>query len=283
MSLDIKNLNVKLQNNHILHDIDLKIENGEFISLIGLSGCGKSTLLKSIGGLLEVYSGEIFIDEVLVNNIPPEKRGAIIVFQDLRLFPHMTVEKNIGFSMELKNISKKVQKATVKKLLKDVQLAGFEKRKVQEMCGGQLQRVALARAVASNPKILLLDEPFSGLDEKLRIEMRKLVTKLHEENNLTTILVTHDKREAMEISDKVALMSKGKILEFSSPLEILNSDENIQVEDYFGKLDYIGGIVKSGKFISGSLEWNVDLEDGNYNVVISDDGKGFTYLKNSTI
>lgn len=279
MSLNIKNVNIILQNNHILHDINLDLKNGEFISLLGSSGCGKSTLLKAIAGLLELDSGEIYINEKSVNNTPPEKRNAVIVFQDLRLFPHMTVEKNIGFSLDLRKTPYQEQRKIISKLLKDVQLKGFEKRKVQEMSGGQLQRVALARALASSPDILLLDEPFSGLDENLRIEMRKLVVKLHEENNLTTILVTHDKREAMEISDRVALMSEGRILAYDSPLNILNSKDDIKIENYLGNINYISGTVKNGKFITNSLEWDVELENGDYKVAISDDGKGFTYFK----
>lgn len=279
MSLEIKNLNVKLQNNHILQNINLDLNSGEFISLIGPSGCGKSTLLKSIGGLLEINSGEIFINDNLVNDIPPEKRGAIIVFQDLRLFPHMTVEENIAFSMNIKKVPKDAQKLIISKLLDDVQLKGFNKRKIHEMSGGQLQRVALARALASKPNILLLDEPFSGLDEKLRTEMRTLVVKLHKENNLTTILVTHDKREAMEISNRVAIMSKGVILEYNSPVNILKKENHVNVKNYFGNINYINGKVLNGKFISNSLQWDVDLEDGNYKVAISDNGKGLTYLK----
>ena len=190
MGLTVEKLNVKLQKEEILHEVSLDIKDGEFVSLLGASGCGKSTLLKSIAGLLEIESGEICIDGKSVNHVAPEGRGTVIVFQDLRLFPHMTVEKNIAFSMEIKKVPKAVQKETVKELLKDVQLSGYENRKMKEMSGGQLQRVALARALAANPKVLLLDEPFSGLDEKLRLEMGALVKKLHDEKKLTTILVT---------------------------------------------------------------------------------------------
>lgn len=197
MSLTIKNLRVTLQKKEILHGITLDIKEGEFISLLGESGCGKTTLLKCIAGFLEVKQGNIHIQGKSVMNVPPEKRGTVIVFQDLRLFPHMTVEKNIMFPMELQKIPKKVQKETVKKLLENVQLEGFEKRKMREMSGGQMQRVAIARALAANPKVLLLDEAFSGLDENLRAEMRSLVKRLHEEWKITTILVTHDKREAL--------------------------------------------------------------------------------------
>lgn len=217
MGLSIEKLNVTLQKAKILKDVSLEMKDGEFISLLGSSGCGKTTLLKSIAGLIEIEAGDIRLDQESIVKTPPEKRGTVIVFQDLRLFPHMTVEKNITFPMELKKVPKEKQKETVKKLLEAVQLQGFENRKIRQMSGGQMQRVALARALAANPKILLLDEPFSGLDEELREEMAALVKKLHREWKITTVLVTHDKREALELSDRIAMMSGGEILQYDTP------------------------------------------------------------------
>ncbi|WP_099203371.1 ABC transporter ATP-binding protein [Miniphocaeibacter massiliensis] len=275
MSLGIENLEVSLQKNKILKNINLNIENGEFISLLGPSGCGKSTLLKSIAGLLEKDSGKIYIKDEDVEYLPPEKRGAIIVFQDLRLFPNMTVEKNIGFSLELKKVKKNLQKNIISNLLRDVQLEGFEKRKITEMSGGQLQRIALARALATEPKILLLDEPFSSLDEEFRLEMRKLVKKLQEERNLTTILVTHDKQEAIQVSDRIAVMENGEIKLIDTPYNIINL--NIEYEK--NSLNKIVGNVKDGFFKNEFCSWKVDIEDGNYEVIISEDGMNFNYFK----
>ncbi|MGO5053240.1 ABC transporter ATP-binding protein [Lachnospiraceae bacterium LCP25S3_G4] len=270
MSLIIRDLTVKLQKEEILHHVNLQIEQGEFISLLGASGCGKSTLLKSVSGLLEIESGDIVIYGKPVTFVPPEKRGTVIVFQDLRLFPHMTVEKNIAFSMELRKIPKDEQKKIVKKLLEEVQLSGYEHRKIREMSGGQLQRVALARAFAAQPRVLLLDEPFSGLDEKLRMEMGNLVRKLHEENQVTTILVTHDKREALQMSDRIALMQDGNILQYDTPKNIFYRPQSKSVAEYFGKVNYINGSVKSHVFYSdgGSVEFEVDCEDGSYEAMI---------------
>lgn len=268
MSLTIKNLRVTLQKKEILHGITLDIKEGEFISLLGESGCGKTTLLKCIAGFLEVKQGNIHIQGKSVMNVPPEKRGTVIVFQDLRLFPHMTVEKNIMFPMELQKIPKKVQKETVKKLLENVQLEGFEKRKMREMSGGQMQRVAIARALAANPKVLLLDEAFSGLDENLRAEMRSLVKRLHEEWKITTILVTHDKREALQISDRIALMSEGKILQYAPPKEIFCYPSSKNVAEYFGEVNYISGTVENGRFISDLFERDIDLPNGEYEAMI---------------
>lgn len=269
MSLTIKNLKVVLQKKEILHGVSLDIKEGEFISLLGASGCGKTTLLKSIAGLLEVEEGEIQIREQSVLNTPPEKRGTVIVFQDLRLFPHMTVEKNIMFPMELRKVPKEEREKTVKRLLEAVQLSGFEKRKMREMSGGQMQRVALARALAANPKVLLLDEPFSGLDENLRGEMGALVKKLHEEWKITTILVTHDIREALQMSDRIALMAEGEIMQYASPQEMMEQPANEKVKQYFGKMNYVEGTVENGRFRSAFFEAEVELPDGEYKAGIT--------------
>lgn len=268
MSLKIEKLKVCLQGNEILHEIDLEVKAGEFISLLGPSGCGKTTLLKSIAGLLEIESGEIFMDGASLKQVAPEQRGTIIVFQDLRLFPHMTVEKNIAFAMELKGVPKKEQKERVKALLEEVQLSGYENRKMREMSGGQMQRVALARALAANPKVLLLDEPFSGLDEKLRNEMGALIKKLHEEKKLTIILVTHDKREALQMSEHIALMQEGEILQYDTPEKIYQNPSCKAVAEYFGKCNYIKGIVEKGQFLSEEIQFAVEKEEGMYELMI---------------
>lgn len=268
MGLEIKNLIVELQQEEILHQIDLSIEEGEFVALLGESGCGKTTLLKTIAGLLEAESGDICWNGGSMMETAPEKRGTVIVFQDLRLFPHMTVEKNIAFPMELKKVPKEEQKETVKRLLEAVQLPGYEKRKMKEMSGGQMQRVALARALAANPRVLLLDEPFSGLDERLRLEMGSLVKKLHEEWQITTILVTHDKREALQMADRIALMKDGEILQYDTPEDIFYHPVSRAVADYFGKANYIEGVVSGGVFKSCFGEWKTDQQNGKYEAMI---------------
>lgn len=269
MSLSIENLKVVLQKKEILHGVNLNIQEGEFISLLGASGCGKTTLLKSIAGLLEIEKGEIKIRGKSILAIPPEKRGTVIVFQDLRLFPHMTVEKNIMFPMELRKVPKEERRKTVKRLLEAVQLEGFEKRKIREMSGGQMQRVALARALAADPTVLLLDEPFSGLDEKLRGEMGGIVKKLHEEWKITTILVTHDIREALQMSDRIAWMDSGNILQYDTPQNMMEHPANEKVKEYFGRMNYVEGIVKDGRFKSSFFEAEVNLPDGEYKAGIT--------------
>lgn len=268
MSLTVEHLNVSLQGKEILQDVDFHMEEGDFISLIGASGCGKTTLLKSIAGLLEIQKGDIVINGDSVLNRAPEKRGTVIVFQDLRLFPHMTVEKNITFPMELKKISKEEQKKRVGELLEEVQLSGYGKRKIRELSGGQMQRVALARALAADPSILLLDEPFSGLDERLRLEMGQLVKKIHKERKITTILVTHDKREALQMSDKIALMSEGKILQYGTPEHIFFRPVSRYAAEYFGKCNYLRGQVQNGRFEGKLLQADTDASDGVYDAMI---------------
>ena len=250
--LVIRDLAVSLQKQEILHRISLKAEEGEFLSLLGESGCGKSTLLKCIAGLLDADSGAILLNGESLLKKPPEKRGAVIVFQDLRLFPHMTVEQNITFPMEIKKIPKRQQRDTAERLLKEVQLAGLGNRKIRELSGGQMQRVALARALAAEPALLLLDEPFSGLDERLRLEMGGLVKKIHRERGITTILVTHDKREALQLSDRIVLMSGGRSLQQGTPRELFCQPASKEAAEYFGKVNYLRGDIQGNLFTN---EW----------------------------
>ncbi|WP_343347965.1 ABC transporter ATP-binding protein [Terrisporobacter petrolearius] len=268
MSLRLENLKVNMGGNEILHNINLDMDSGEFISLLGPSGCGKSTLLKTIAGLNDLQEGKVILLGNEIQNISPEKRGTVIVFQDLRLFPHLSVEKNIAFAMDLNKINKQKQKEVVNKLLKNVQLEGFEKRKIKELSGGQMQRVALARALAANPNILLLDEPFSGLDEKLRIEMGQLVKKLQRENNMTMILVTHDKNEALQLSDRIALMMHGDIIQYDKPYNIYSSPLSKEVADYFGRNNYFVGEVAKNIFKCHNFKLNCDKIDGKYEIMV---------------
>ena len=268
MSLSVKGLNVSYGKNHILKDINLEIENGEFVYILGKSGCGKTTLIKSIAGLLETDNGDINIFDKNVAGLPPEKRQTVIVFQDLRLFPHMNVEDNIAFAMKLKKMDKAVIKEKVEKLLDQVRLAGFEKRKVSRLSGGQMQRVALARALGAEPKLLLLDEPFASLDEDLRKEMGELVRRLHRENGITTVMITHDKEEAMELSDRLALMEEGRILAFDSPEGLYNSPKDIKTAAMLGDVNFFKGQVDGSTFTSDIISFNTDKKAGEYKLLL---------------
>lgn len=267
MSISINNLNVRLSGNHILKNIKFSAETGEFISVLGQSGCGKTTLIKSIAGLIDIQSGEIKIYDTDITNLPPEKRETVIVFQDLRLFPNMNVEENIGFSMRLNHIPKSKIRLRVNELLESVKLVGF-KRKISELSGGQMQRVALARALCIKPKLLLLDEPFSSRDEELRIEMGVLVKKLHKENHITTLMITHDKQEAIRLSDKIILMHNGCVLQIGSPIEIFTKPKDKTTALMLGDANFIKGEVKNGVFTSFLKNFTTKHKNGAYSLVV---------------
>lgn len=252
--LSVEQLRVSLQGEEILRGLSLRAERGAFVSLLGESGCGKSTLLKSIAGLIEAASGEIRLDGRSLLTVSPEKRGTVIVFQDLRLFPHMTVEKNIAFPMELRGFSREQRKKEAERLLDEVQLTGYGRRKIRELSGGQMQRVALARALAAEPSVLLLDEPFSGLDERLRAEMGSLVRRIHRERKITTILVTHDSREALQMSDRIVLMKEGSVLQCGTPEELFWRPASREAAEYFGRANYLRGTAQGGIFDCGFLK-----------------------------
>ena len=192
----------------------------------------------------------------------------MIVFQDLRLFPHMNVEDNIAFAMKLKKMDKAVIKEKVEKLLDQVRLSGYEKRKVSRLSGGQMQRVALARALGAEPKLLLLDEPFASLDEDLRKEMGELVRRLHRENGITTVMITHDKEEAMELSDRLALMEEGRILAFDSPERLYNSPKDIKTAAILGDVNFFKGRVDGSTFTSDIISFNTDKKAGEYRLLL---------------
>ena len=220
MKLEIKDLSVELNKNLILKGVDLGIEEGEFISLLGPSGCGKSTLLKTIAGLIPVASGTVSLDGEVINDVPAYKRGTVIVFQDMRLFPNMTVAENVAYPLRIKGMSRSERLKKAEEYLGYVQLNGYGDRKISRLSGGQQQRVALARALAAEPKIVLLDEPFSSLDENLREDMRRLVKDLHRQFGMTTVMVTHDRQEAVAMADRLAIMFDGSIVQTGIPEDI---------------------------------------------------------------
>lgn len=268
MELELKNISVTLSNKKILKSINLKVENGEFISLLGASGCGKSTMLKTIAGIINQNEGSVLLGGNVADKIPAHKRRTVIVFQDFRLFPHMTVAENISFPLKMLGINKSECRKEAIELLKKVKLEGYEDRHVSKMSGGQMQRVALARALAAKPIVLLLDEPFSSLDINLRKDMRELVLKLQREYKITTILVTHDQEEALTMSDRIAFMHNGNIEQYDTPENIFKSPVSTIVADYFSEGIYIDGEVMNNKFISNFFSSSVDKENGRYKCLI---------------
>ena len=267
LKLCLNDICVELSGKNILKNINLEVQEGQFISLLGASGCGKSTLLKTIAGIINQSKGNIYLDGKDANQIPSHKRGTVIVFQDLRLFPHMNVLENIYFSLKMKGIPKNEYISIAEEFLDKVQLSGFETRKIKELSGGQMQRVALARALAAKPNILLLDEPFSSLDENLREDMRQLLLNLQREYKITTVLVTHDRYEALALSDKIAVMKDGEILQYDTPEKIYKNPKNKIVADYFGDNIYLSGIVEDNIFKNDILEFETNKKNGNYSIM----------------
>ena len=210
----LTDINVELGKKHILKNVSLEVKTGQLISLLGSSGCGKSTLLKTVAGIIEPSSGDVIIDGKSVLGVPVHRRGAVIVFQDLRLFPHMTVAENVEFALKMSGMKKQQYREIAREQLEKVRLEGLEDRRISQISGGQMQRVALARAFAVRPSVMLLDEPFSSLDEELRLEMGNLLLELQRESELTTVLVTHDTKEARRLSDAIAYMKDGEIVRY---------------------------------------------------------------------
>ena len=204
----------------MLHDFSLKVKAGQTVALVGETGSGKSTIVNLVCRFYEPTEGAIRIDGVDMSSVPAHRRGAVIVFQELRLFPHRNVADNIAFPLKMQGVDKKNRRLRVEELLEQIQMTGMADRRISQLSGGQQQRVALARALAAGPRLLLLDEPFSSLDEELRGEMRSLVLRLHREHGMTTVLVTHDKEDARALADRVALMSAGRILRVGAPEEL---------------------------------------------------------------
>lgn len=237
--IEIQNLSKKFDNKEVLKSLTLEIKQGEMVALLGPSGCGKTTTLKLISGLLEADEGDIKFDGRSVIDQATEKRGAVLVFQEYLLFPHLTVEENIGFGLKMQGVAKGKRKQRVKSLLELVNLPDHEERFPHELSGGQQQRIALARALAVNPKVLLLDEPISNLDANLREEMRDLIKKIHEEEKMTTIFVTHDREEALLVADRIAVMRDGNLEQLGTPEELYRNPVNRYVADFFGQANYI--------------------------------------------
>ncbi|WP_080145708.1 ABC transporter ATP-binding protein [Marinilactibacillus piezotolerans] len=225
----------------ILKDISFDLEKGKFYTLLGPSGCGKSTILNLIAGFTQATSGSIVLDGKTVNTLPPNKRKVNTVFQDYALFPHMNVYDNVAYGLKIKKAAKDQIKEKVMDALRAVRLSGFEKREISEMSGGQRQRVAIARALVNEPEILLLDEPLSALDLKLRTEMQYELRDLQQRLGITFIFVTHDQEEALAMSDEIFVMKEGEIVQSGTPIDIYDEPLNNYVADFIGESNIVKG------------------------------------------
>lgn len=256
--------------NNIVRAVDnvsLEIEPGEFITLLGPSGCGKTTILRMVAGFEIPTSGEIYIGSEEISRLTPDKRDTAMVFQSYALFPHLNVYENIAYGLKIKKLDRQVIDKKVRRIMELIGLLGFENRPPNALSGGQQQRVALARALVMEPSVLLLDEPLSNLDAKLRIMMRTEIRRIQQEIGITAIYVTHDQAEAMSISDKVIIMREGRIEQIGSPREIYQEPENSFVADFIGQSNIIASRVldfKEGQVRvqlgEGSLDLETDLD-----------------------
>ncbi|MCL2780246.1 MAG: ABC transporter ATP-binding protein [Actinomycetia bacterium] len=223
--------------------INLTIRDGEFVTLLGPSGCGKSTTLNMIAGLDDVSEGQILMDGQVVNNLTPFQRDVAMVFQSYALYPHMTVEQNIAFTLKLRKLDKAKIAERVGAVAELLELTPYLKRLPRELSGGQQQRVAIGRAVVREPRLFLFDEPFSNLDAALRVKMRTEIKQLHQRLGITSVFVTHDQEEALSISDRVAVMSRGRVEQFATPEEIYSRPASMYVASFIGspQLDVMSG------------------------------------------
>jgi putative spermidine/putrescine transport system ATP-binding protein len=237
--VSVSQLTKRFGNNTVFEDIDFTIEKGEFITLLGPSGCGKSTLLRSLAGLNPVEGGQVLVDGVDITHAAPQQRGIGMVFQSYALFPNMTVAENIAFGLKMQKLAKAEIEREVTKVIDLVELTGKEKQYPHQLSGGQRQRVALARALVVKPRILLLDEPLSALDAKIRKNLRQQIRTIQNELNLTTIFVTHDQEEAMIMSDRIFLMNKGEIVQQGEPEAIYTHPVNEFVAGFMGHYNLV--------------------------------------------
>lgn len=243
--VSLKNVEKWFGENHVVKNMNLEIQEGEFLTLLGPSGCGKTTTLRMIAGFEDASSGTIEVQGVRVEEMEPFQRDVNTVFQNYSLFPHMTVFENVAYGPSIKKTPKEQIKKSVSEMLELVQMSGYESRKPDELSGGQKQRVAIARALINQPRVLLLDEPLGALDMKLRRQMQIELKRLQKKLGITFVYVTHDQEEAMTMSDRIAVMSDGLILQIDNPVEIYEKPKSRFVADFIGESNIFDGKIKT--------------------------------------
>jgi inositol-phosphate transport system ATP-binding protein len=268
MKIELKNICKSFdKKSNTINNLNLTIEDGEFVALLGPSGCGKTTTMLMIAGIYKPNSGEIYFNNQPVNDLEPKDRNIGMVFQSYALYPHMTVLENIAFPLKQQRVAKEERIERVKQAAEMVQLGHLLDRKPSELSGGQQQRVSLARAIVKKPAVLLLDEPLSNLDARLKIEMREEISRIQKELGITTIMVTHDQEEAMTMADRIAVMKEGQLIQYSTPMELYNWPKNYFVAQFIGTppMNFLEGrLSKSiGKYQLQLNETTIEL-DGEF-------------------
>lgn len=273
VNIKIENAQKKYGDNIIIDNLSLDIRQGEFFTLLGPSGCGKTTLLRMIAGFNSIENGNFYFNEKRINDLDPAKRNIGMVFQNYAIFPHLTVEQNVEFGLKNRKVSKEEMKVETDKFLKLMQIDEYRDRMPERLSGGQQQRVALARALVIKPDVLLMDEPLSNLDAKLRVEMRTAIKEIQNSIGITTVYVTHDQEEAMAVSDRIAVMKDGEIQHLGQPKDIYQRPANLFVATFIGKTNVLNGTLNNSVLkIAGKYDVNLNnIKDKNIkgNVVIS--------------
>ena len=273
VNIKIENAQKRYGDNIIIENLSLDIKQGEFFTLLGPSGCGKTTLLRMIAGFNSIENGNFYFNEKRINDLDPAKRNIGMVFQNYAIFPHLTVEQNVEFGLKNRKVSKEEMKVETDKFLKLMQIDEYRDRMPERLSGGQQQRVALARALVIKPDVLLMDEPLSNLDAKLRVEMRTAIKEIQNSIGITTVYVTHDQEEAMAVSDRIAVMKDGEIQHLGQPKDIYQRPANLFVATFIGKTNVLNGtlnnsVLKIAEKYDVSLN-NVKDKNVKGNVVIS--------------
>jgi putative spermidine/putrescine transport system ATP-binding protein len=301
IKLEVRDMTKKYKNGDGVEHINLKVKKGELVTLLGPSGCGKTTILRTIGGFLECTEGSILIDGMNVEHLPPEKRPTAMVFQSYNLWPHMTVFENMAFGLKLRKVPKAERHQRVMDMLELVKMPGMEKKYPGQMSGGQQQRIAIARSLLLKPDVLLLDEPFSALDAKIRSQMREELRKIQLDLNITVVFVTHDQEEAMALSDRIVVMNKGFFEQIDTPANIYKNPLNQYVASFIGDMNFIrannktiavrpeyvsikkgsgegeGGTVRAVMILGHYAEVTVDTEHGIIKSFITNEEAGRYY------
>ena len=286
VNIKIENAQKRYGDNIIIENLSLDIKQGEFFTLLGPSGCGKTTLLRMIAGFNSIEKGDFYFNEKRINDLDPAKRNIGMVFQNYAIFPHLTVEQNVEFGLKNRKVSKEEMKAETEKFLKLMQIDEYRDRMPERLSGGQQQRVALARALVIKPDVLLMDEPLSNLDAKLRVEMRTAIKEIQNSIGITTVYVTHDQEEAMAVSDRIAVMKDGEIQHLGQPKDIYQRPANLFVATFIGKTNVLNGNL-NGSILKVAGKYDVTLnniKDKNIkgNVVISIRPEEFVIDENQT-
>jgi len=263
MSIRFQNVNKNFGESFVVSDLSLEIRDGEFVVLLGPSGCGKTTTLRMLAGLESVTSGDIYINNERINDVPTQQRDLAMVFQSYALYPHMSIAENIAYPLRVRGLALNERQNRVARVAKLLEIESLLDRKPRHLSGGERQRVALARAIVREPRAYLMDEPLSNLDARLRVQMRGELKRLQHQLGTTTIYVTHDQAEAMTLASRVAVLNKGKLQQFDTPLNIYNQPANRFVAEFVGSpsMNFIDGKIERGAFLSDVIQFPVARAD----------------------